>query len=365
MAESITRRTPLYEVHVEERARMVPFAGWEMPVQYAGILEESRAVRAAAGLFDISHMGRVVVSGPDSAAFLDSLTTNDVTGLATARAHYSLLTNPQGGIVDDIIVYRRGADEFLVVLNASNAEKDLAWMRAHAPSGISIEDQTDRTAMIAVQGPAAPLIVENLAEADIIGLERFAHTDGRVAGAPATVCRTGYTGEDGFELIVNAERAADVWRALRVAGAAPCGLGARDALRIEAGYPLYGHEIDDTTSPVEAGLMWVVKTDNGDFVGREAILSLLERGPSRRLVGFLLEERAVPRTGYPLHVGADRVGAVTSGVFSPTLCRGIGMAYVDVPHHRTGTRLELVVRDKRFPAIVVPKKSLLANQPCG
>lgn len=362
MAETRTRRTPLYAIHLEEGARMVPFAGWDMPVQYAGILDEARAVRSAVGLFDISHMGRVVVSGSGAAAFLDYLTTNDVAALEPGRAHYSLLTNPGGGIIDDIIVYRQGPERFLVVINAANADKDLGWLRTHLRGDVSLEDRTEQTAMIAVQGPAAPVVVENLTHGDVIGLKRFAHLEGAVAGAPAIVCRTGYTGEDGFELIVDVERAADVWRALRVAGAAPCGLGARDALRIEAGYPLYGHEIDDTTTPVEAGLMWVVSAGKADFVGRDAILLDRERGPRRRLVGFVVDDRAVPRTGYSLHSGSEQVGVVTSGVFSPTLSRGLGMAYVEGPHYAKGTRLELAIRDKRFPVTVVPKKDLLAGR---
>ncbi len=361
MSDLAALRTPLHAVHIEEKARLVPFAGWDMPVQYAGILEESRAVRSAVGLFDISHMGRVIVSGAGACAFLDKLTSNDVGGLAPSRAHYSLLTNPNGGIVDDIIVYRQAEERFLVVINAANAQKDLAWMREHLPAGVTIEDRTMATAMIAVQGPAAPLAVDGLAEADVIGIGRFAYVEGKVAGANATICRTGYTGEDGFELIVDADRAADVWRALRTAGAAPCGLGARDALRIEAGYPLYGHEIDDTTTPVEAGLMWVVKAAKGDFIGRDAILATKERGAGRKLVGFTLADRAVPRAEYTLWTGDEQVGTVTSGVFSPTLSRGLGMAYVNDPHHKTGTMLDLAIRDKRFAATIVPKKDLLAK----
>jgi aminomethyltransferase len=362
MAEETLRRTPLYAVHMELGARLVPFAGWEMPVQYAGILEEARAVRAEAGLFDISHMGRVQVSGSGALALLQRLTTNDVASLAPGEAQYSLLTNPQGGIVDDIIVYRQGEDEFALVLNAGNTGKDLDWLHSHAGLEVTIADRTERTAMIAAQGPRAPEMVARLADRDVLNLPRFTYTEGALKHTPVLFCRTGYTGEDGFELVMSAETAPQVWRHLQEAGGVPCGLGARDALRIEAGYPLYGHEIDDTTTPVEAGLMWVVKPEKGDFIGRFAILETKRKGPGRRLVGITLHERIVPRQGYTLLAGQEAAGTVTSGVFSPTKSIGLGMAYVNDPYNKPGTELQIEIRNNRYPATVVPKKYLLGGQ---
>ena len=359
MADEILRRTPLYEAHRRAGAKLVPFAGWEMPVQYSGILEESRAVRNSAGIFDISHMGRVHVHGPESVELLDRLTPNDVRGLAPWNAQYSLLTNPDGGIIDDIIIYRLKEEEFAVVVNASNTQKDLDWIHQHAAAGTVIDEYTERTAMIAVQGPKAPKLVNSLADKDLLALDRFAFTDGHIAGAYTAFCRTGYTGEDGFELIFPAENAEAVWNAVVDAGAIPCGLGARDALRIEAGYPLYGHEIDDATTPVEAGLMWVVKLDKGDFMGRDAVRRVKEQGPPRKLVGLVLQERIVPRQGYTLYVGEEGAGTVTSGVFSPTTQRGLGMAYVQPAYSKSGTPVEVQIRANRYPAVIVPKKNLL------
>ncbi len=358
--ETELQHTPLYGAHVAASARIVDFAGWAMPVLYTGILEESRAVRHAVGIFDISHMGRVHISGSGATALLQSLTSNDVAALAPSEAQYSLLTNPQGGIIDDIIVYREGEESYLVVINASNIHKDLDWIRGHNPDGVPIEDRTTATAMIAVQGPNAPQRVADLAgNPALLALDRFQYATGQLQGASATFCRTGYTGEDGFEVIVSAETALGIWQALLSTGATACGLGARDALRIEAGYPLYGHEIDDSTSPVEAGLMWVVKPEKGDFTGRDAILAVREAGPKRRLVGLRLQERIVPRQGYTVYGDSGPIGAVTSGVFSPTRNHSIAMAYVATPYAKTGTAVEIAIRDKRAAATVVPKKALL------
>lgn len=362
------RRTPLYGVHKARGARIVPFAGWEMPVQYAGILEESRAVRTNVGLFDISHMGRTRISGANALTLLQWVTSNDVAALGKGQAQYSLLTNPQGGVIDDIIVYRTTDSSFLVVINASNTEKDLAHLRKEAArwgDSVTIEDITLETAMIAVQGPAAPALVASLAtnpDADLLGLTRFSYATGSIGGASATFCRTGYTGEDGFEIILPAAAAETVWSLLEQGGAANCGLGARDALRIEAGYPLYGHEIDDVTTPVEAALMWVVKPEKGDFIGREALLEKKRNGAGKKLVGLLLNERIVPRQGYELFVGEEKVGTVTSGVFSPTRGCGLGMGYVQEPYYKPGSPVEVAIRANRYPLHIVPKKSLLTDK---
>lgn len=355
----LLRRTPLYESHKNLGARIVPFAGWEMPVSYGGILEEARAVRTGVGLFDISHMGRLIVQGDGALDLLHRTTTNDVVALSPGHAQYSLITNPQGGIIDDIIVYRNAVDSFTIVLNASNTDKDIAWFRDHAQDSVSFTDFTESTAMIAVQGPSAPALIERLSGKDISGVERFAFVEGTLAGARTGLCRTGYTGEDGFEVIVDAPNACAVWGLLVAEGGAPCGLGARDALRIEAGYPLYGHEIDDTTTPVEAALMWVVKLEKGDFTGREVIAQTKAQGAGRKLVGLTLKERIVPRQGYNLYRGSEAVGTVTSGIFSPTTGHSVGMAYVSDPHNKPGTELEVEIRANRYSAIVVPKKNLL------
>ncbi len=361
MPETIElRQTPLYQAHVDSSARMVEYAGWSMPVLYTSILEEARAVRTGAGIFDISHMGRTKISGPGATALLQRLTTNDVDSLAPSEAQYSLLTNPSGGIIDDIIVYRESADAYLVVINASNTEKDLSWIRSHAETDVEIADNTAATAMVAVQGPTAPAMVAELAEdPGLLSLRRFQYKHGTICQAPATVCRTGYTGEDGFELIVPAAGAPAVWKALRDAGAVQCGLGARDALRIEAGYPLYGHEIDDETTPVEAGLMWVVRLDKGDFTGSDQIRAVKAAGADRKLVGLRSEERQQPRQGYIIYGNGDAIGVVTSGVFSPARNQSIGMGYVSTPFGRNGTEVEVAIRDRRIKATVWAKKALL------
>lgn len=355
------RRTPLHDEHVALNGRMVPFAGYDMPVQYTSILEEARSVRNATGIFDISHMGRVDVIGAGALAFLQRLTTNDVSALEIGQGQYSLLPNPEGGLLDDIIVYRTGAEAFRVVVNASNAARDLEWMRSHCSPDTTIIDRTDETAMVAVQGPGAVALTASVLGGGLADIPRFGISSIATANGPMSVCRTGYTGEDGFEVTVPVAASVDMWRRLIKAGATPCGLGARDALRIEAGYPLYGHEINETTLPVEAGLMWVVKLDKGDFPGREAMARLKEAGPRRRLMGVVLTERIIPRQGYTLYAGNDPVGVVTSGVFSPTTERGLGMAYIDAEHAKTGLELELQVRGARHAARVVPKKNLLSK----
>ncbi|MCW3099528.1 MAG: glycine cleavage system protein [Chthonomonadaceae bacterium] len=359
--ETNLRRTPLFAAHQKRNARLVDFAGWEMPVLYTGILEEARAVRSHAGIFDISHMGRIQVKGEGATAMLQTLTSNDVAALKPSEAQYSLLTNPSGGIIDDIIVYRAGDEDYLVVINASNTEKDLNWIAQHTPSAVTVVDNTLETAMIAVQGPAAPALVAEVAgRPNLLELGRFQYATGQIGGVSATFCRTGYTGEDGFEVIVPAAQAEALWDALLAGGAAACGLGARDALRIEAGYPLYGHEIDDTTSPVEAGLMWVVKLDKGNFIGRDSITAVKSNPPVRRLVGMVTQERIQPRQGYTINVGNEPIGEVTSGIFSPTKGTSIAMGYVAAPYAKTGTLVEIAIRDRRAAAKVVPKKNLLA-----
>ena len=315
---------------------MIEFAGWWMPVQYTGIVEEHRAVRERAGLFDLSHMGELVVTGPDSAAALNTLVSCNVATMEVGQARYGVMCLPSGGIIDDLVVYREDQDRFMLVVNAACREKDRAWIEQHLVGWqAELEDRTDAVALVAVQGPRAQELLQPVTtglDLESVGFYRFARAE--VAGVPAVVSRTGYTGEDGFELFVEADHAERLWEALmneapRV-GALPVGLGARDTLRLEARYPLYGHDIDETTTPLEAGLGWVVDFGKGEFVGRHALAQQREQGPLRRLVAFVLEEKGVPRQGYPLvePEGGRKVGEVTSGTLSPTLQQGIGMGYV-------------------------------------
>jgi aminomethyltransferase len=350
------KRTPLYDAHVKAGARMVPFGGWEMPVQYSGIIEEHRAVRTTVGLFDVSHMGEFEVDGPEALGALQSLTTNDVAALDIGQVQYSALCYPDGGIVDDLTVYRLGADRYMLTVNAGNIDKDWQWVTSHA-GGAHWRNISAETALIAVQGPKAETLVGRLAERDVttIGYYRVAY--GAVAGVRTLISRTGYTGEDGFELYVAGQDAARLWAALlesgRQDGVAPIGLGARDTLRLEMRYALYGNDIDATTNPLEAGLGWIVKPAKGQFLGREAIEKVRAAGPARRLVGLEMAERAVARHGYPVVKDGAPVGVVTSGSYGPSVDRYIAMAYVATPHAAVGTDLGVEIRGQAKPARVV------------
>jgi aminomethyltransferase len=348
--------TALRSRHEELGARLIPFAGWLMPVQYSGVIDEHRTVRSAAGLFDLGHMGQVRVSGEDALPYLQMVTTNDVSALEPGDAQYSLLPNEQGGVIDDIIVYRLPDEPgYLVVVNAANHEKDVAWMQrqrsARPELEVDVDDVSDSLGMIAIQGPAAPQIVAELTETDLSELEPFRCQRATVAGVPVLVARTGYTGEDGFEFYVPQEQTAALWDALLGAGAPrglkPIGLGARDTLRLEARMPLYGNELGDDISPIEAGLGWAVKLDKGPFIGREAIAAVKEAGPSRRTVGFRLLERAgSARHGYPVELDGRRVGVVTSGAHSPTLGTEVGLALVEADVAGVGKPLDIVIRGR-------------------
>jgi aminomethyltransferase len=352
------RRTPLHDRHVAAGAKLVPFAGWEMPVQYSGVLDEHRAVRSAAGLFDVSHMGEFRVAGPGAEAFVQRLTPNDVSRLEPGRAHYSAFLTPEGTFVDDLLVYRLAADEILIVVNAANVEGDLAWASAQPREHAELDDVSDSWALLALQGPKAAAILQPLTAVPLAEIRYYRFARGDVAGHRAIVSRTGYTGEDGFELYVAPEAAPPLWDALLAAGAAhglvPAGLGARDTLRLEAGMALYGHEIDRTTTPWEAGLDWIVKLEKGEFVGREALVAARAEGPKRRLVGFQVEGRGIAREGHAILADGRAVGAVTSGTYSPTFERALGMGYVEAGLAEPGTPLEIDVRGKRVAARVAP-----------
>jgi aminomethyltransferase len=354
--ETPLKRTPLYDWHVKAGARMVPFGGWEMPVQYAGILEEHRAVRAAVGLFDVSHMGEFEVEGPQALAALQRLTTNDVAALETGQVQYSLLCASDGGIVDDLTLYRLAPDRYMLTVNASNIDKDWAHIQG-ARAGGTWRNVSSETALIAVQGPKAERLVGRLADVDVARVGYYRFVSGKVGGVSTLISRTGYTGEDGFELYLPAADAGRVWTALldagRGEGAVPVGLGARDTLRLEMKYALYGNDIDATTNPLEAGLGWVVKPAKGDFIGRDAIERVRAAGVARRLVGLEMADRAPARHGYPVVKNSARIGVVTSGSFGPSVERCIAMAYVAAAHAAVGTDLAVEIRGEARPARVV------------
>src|SRR5215468_593857 len=351
------KRTPLRDVHVKAGARMVPFAGWDMPVQYTGIVDEHRAVRRAVGLFDISHMGEFEIAGPDALGIVQRLCSNDASTLAVGQVQYSLLCYPDGGIVDDLTLYRLADDRFMLTVNASNIDKDWSWVTQQGRGAAQWENVSAETGLLAPQGPKAEGLVQRLADRDVTSIHYYHFAHGVVAGVKALISRTGYTGEDGFELYVQASRAEDLWYALLEAGRAdgiqPIGLGARDTLRLEMKFALYGNDIDETTNPLEAGLGWVVKPAKGDFIGRAAIEAMRAKGVPRKLVGFEMVERQVPRHGYRILRGGEPVGVVTSGSFSPSLERGIGMGYVRADLSAVGTELDVEIRGTGQRARVV------------
>jgi aminomethyltransferase len=358
------KRTPLFDAHVAAGARMVEFGGWEMPVQYSGIIDEHNAVRQNAGLFDISHMGRFMARGPQAEEFLQHVVTCDVASIPLGQSNYGLLCTPEGGVVDDVFIYHI-PDEFLVVVNASNRDKDWAWLERHtAGFDVELEDRSDRWAMLALQGPAAETLLVHAedSEADDLGYLPFhgvALT--RLFGVNVLIARTGYSGEDGFELFFDAQHATMLWDRLLAlgepGGVRPCGLGARDSLRFEPCLALYGHEISESINPYEARLGWVVKLDKGDFVGREALAAIKAAGPARRLVGFELVGRGIARGDYPIHsVDGEPAGYVTTGMPSPTLGKPLGIGLVSTPLSAEGSEFDVIIREKpvRARAVKMP-----------
>jgi aminomethyltransferase len=348
-ADATLRRTPLHERHTAVGARMVPFAGFEMPVQYVGVRDEHVAVRRAVGVFDVSHMGQVETRGPDAEPFLQRVLSNDVRRMPEGGAQYSVVCRDDGGVLDDLFTYRLADGEFLTVTNAANHEKDLAWMQAHAePFNVDVVDRAADFAMLAVQGPSAPDLVKRLADGPLPS--RFHCCVRNVAGLPALVCRTGYTGEDGVELLIAPSDAGPVWDAVVEAGATPAGLGARDTLRLEVCFHLYGNDLIEDRGPIEAGLGWCCKDRTG-FIGSERVAADRANGTAERLVPFEIDGQGIARQGNPVVGG----GVVTSGTFSPCLERGIGMAYVSSERAVPGTRIELDVRGTIRPATVAEK----------
>lgn len=355
-SEKELKKTPLYDIHVSSGGRMVPFAGYMMPVSFSGIIDEHMAVRRGAGLFDVSHMGRIEILGETADAYIEQLTTNSVASLKIGQAQYSAMLTEKGGIIDDILVYR-DADRYLLVVNAANHEKDLSWMQMHLTGGVSLRDVTEDIAQIALQGPASQQVLSRLTGMDLDEIRYYWFARGEVSGIEIMVARTGYTGEDGFELYVSQDRAAGLWRELMEAGKdtgiLPCGLGARDTLRLEMRYCLYGNDMDETTTPLEAGLGWITKMDKGQFIGREALVEQVKNGVKRRLVGFEVQGKGIPRPGYPVFCDGREVSKVASGTSSPSLRKGIGTAYLPAEYCAGGTWIEIDVRQKRVPARVV------------
>lgn len=356
-------KTPLHAQHIAAGARMVPFGGWHMPIDYSGkghgVIKEHLAVRRAAGLFDVSHMGEVDIVGPGALVFLQRVTSNDVARLQDGHAQYSALPMPTGAPVDDIIVYRFSAERYLLVVNAGNRAKDMAWLQAQDPAGCEIHDRSDEFALLALQGPKAVSILQPLTPKDLAAVGYYKFTTGMVAGLFATIARTGYTGEDGFEIMVKTGDAPALWDALITAGSGdglvPAGLGARDTLRLEAKMCLYGNDIDETTTLAEAGLGWItcVEPHKGDFNGRAVLAEQKAKGTARKLVGFEMKERGIARQGYPVLVGGAPVSVVTSGSMAPYLEKNIGLAYVPSENAATGSAIGIEIRGVPVAAEIV------------
>ena len=362
VAQNSPARTPLYDWHAAHRGRLVEFAGWSMPVQYESIVAEHEAVRKRVGLFDVSHMGRLKFTGPSALAFLDSLLTRRVADLAAGQVRYSLMTKESGGILDDVLCYRlpceAGDEHCLLVVNASNRRKIWDWVSTHLPSsGVEATDLTEQSCLIAVQGPAALKAVQPLTELPLAELKYYHAGPTKVCGQPALVSRTGYTGEDGVEIMAAADATLEIWEAILASGGAlgavPIGLGARDTLRLEAAMPLYGHELSETIDPLTAGLAFAVNLDGRQFPGHDALVRIKQQQPTRRRIGLELAGRRVPREQYPIRSGESSLGEVTSGTFSPTLGRPIAMGYVAVDAAAPGTELQVDIRGQLEPARVV------------
>lgn len=360
MTDSL-RRTPLYALESELNARMTPFSGWEMPVQFQGIKQEHQAVRERAGMFDISHMGKFLLRGTNLLAQLQWLVPTDLSPLQPGQAQYTVLLNPQGGIIDDLIIYnagsdRQGTEQVRLIVNAATTQKDWDWLQSQLKDTVDLLDQSPEQVLLAVQGPQAAAHLQALVAEDLGAIARFGHQMVTVLGQPGFFARTGYTGEDGFEIMVDPDTGQALWRSLLERGVVPCGLGARDTLRLEAAMALYGQDIDDTTTPLEAGLGWLVHLDRTpEFVGRTVLAGQKQAGVARRLVGLQLEGRNIARHDYPVLHDGEAVGTVTSGTLSPTLGYPVALAYVPTPLSKVGQTLDIQIRGKTYPAKVVKR----------
>jgi len=359
MEDAALKRTPLHEVHRAAGAKMVDFGGWDMPVQYSGIVDEHNAVRSAVGLFDVSHMGEIEIRGREAQKLAEYVTTNAVARLQNGQAHYSGLLYAHGGFVDDILVHKVADDSFFLCVNASNQEKDFAHIHgAGREFDCEVEFASDKYAQLAIQGPKALEVAQRLADVPLGPIRYYWFVDSIFAGVPARIARTGYTGEDGFEVYVAPEHAVKVWHAIletgKPYGIKPCGLGARNTLRLESKMALYGHEIGPSITPLEADLAWIVKLDKGDFIGRDALRKQAEKGVTRKLVGFEMRGRGIGRDGYEVLLGGKPAGWVTSGSPAPTLGKNIGLCYLPVERAKPGQRIEIVIRNQAVEAETVP-----------
>lgn len=348
------KETPLHAAHVALGAKMVPFAGYDMPVQYTGVIDEHVAVRTSAGLFDVSHMGEIIITGPDALNLLQKVTTNNVAKLAPGRIHYTGLLTEQGTFVDDLLIYCYSEEHYFVVANAANYDKDCEFIKRYATGDVKVDCVSEQYAQIAVQGPDAEKLLSNLVEVDLSEIGYYWFVDGEVLSRKSIISRTGYTGEDGFEVYCAPADAEPIWNALVEAGAKPCGLAARDTLRLEAKMALYGNDIDDTTTPLEADLGWILKLKKKvDFNGKEILKAQKAEGITRKLVGFEVVDKGIARHGYPVYIDGAEVGQVTSGTMAPFLKKAIGLAYLPIEHSEVGTKFEIGVRNRRLAAVVV------------
>lgn len=355
------KKTPLYDLHMASGAKVIEFGGWLMPVQYAGILEEHRAVRTAAGLFDVSHMGEVRVAGSEAVKYLNQLLTNDCSNLSVSQALYSPMCYPDGGVVDDLLVYRQGEQDFLLVINAGNIDKDVAWMKEQAKGfSVELQDISAEIAEIALQGPKAQEILQALVPDDLQGMKYYWFwPEVNIQGIKCLISRTGYTGEDGFELYCEARNATALWQLLlesgRPFGLVPAGLGARDTLRFEAALPLYGHELSEQITPLEAGLGMFVKLTKEDFTGKAALAAQKEAGLNRKIVGLEMTGRGIARAGYPCFANGQQIGVITSGSVSPTIGKNLALALLNIEYTQLGTSIGVEIRGKEIDAVVIPK----------
>ncbi len=351
------KKTPLNEVHKELKARMIDFGGWEMPVQYSSVIEEHQAVRNAAGLFDVSHMGEIEILGPRAEDFLQFIITNDIKKLTVGRILYTVMCYENGGIVDDLLVHKVADDHYMLCVNTSNTYKDFQWFLKHQIDGTRVLNTSSDTAQLALQGPASEKILQQIVDMDLSDLQHFHFRTGKAGRVEVLIARTGYTGEDGFEIYFKEDCAQYLFRNILEAGKKngimPVGLGARDTLRLEMGYALYGQEIDQIYNPLEANLEWIVKFDKGDFIGKEALIEIKKKGLKRKLVGFELIDRGIPRTGYKIFKNSKEIGEVVSGTFSPSLKEAIGTGYIAIEHSNVNEEIEINIHEKNRKGKVV------------
>lgn len=348
------KRTPLFAAHGDLGARMVPFGGWDMPVQYSGLSVEHHAVRSQVGMFDISHMGKFRLQGSDTLKQLQNLVPSNLAKIEPGQAQYTVLLNPEAGIIDDVIFYCQSPNQWVVIVNGATCSKDRLWLESHL-IGVHFTDDTDNQILIALQGPQAVEVLQKLVAVDLGRLGRFAFVTAELLGGPALIARTGYTGEDGFEIMVPIETGLKLWETFLALGVVPCGLGARDTLRLEAAMHLYGQDMDETTTPLEASLGWVIDWQKPEFIGHEVLRAQKAAGTAKRLVGFEVQSRQIARHGYPMTLAGEPIGVVTSGTLPPTINRPIGLGYVPTALSAVGTVFDIEIRGKQIPAIVVKR----------